>query len=86
MDIHVRLLLQLSVSTEFVLTAEANMIVRRAKLHNDSSCDISQDGQLLCTFIQSSRGYSGDVTLGVFSLQPCNRGQCLYTKIFGNLC
>jgi len=70
----------------YVLTADANVVVRRAKLHNDSSCDISQDGQLLCTFIQNSRGFNGDVTLGVFSLQAQNCGQCLYTKIFGNLC
>jgi len=69
---------------DVVLTAEANVIVRRAKLHNDSSCDISQDGQLLCTFIQTSRSFNGDITLGVFALQPRNRGQCLYTKTFGN--
>jgi len=68
-----------------VLSADANVIVRRAKLHNDSSCDVSQDGRLLCTFIQSGRGFNGDVTLGIFSLQPHNRAQCLYTKIFGNL-
>jgi len=71
-------------NVEFVLTADANVIVRRAKLHNDSSCDVSQDGRLLCTFIQNSRGFNGEVALGVFSLQPHNRGQCLYTKSFGN--
>jgi len=74
-----------TIVVNFVLTAEANVVVRRAKLHNDSSCDISQDGRLLCTFIQNSRGFNGDVTLGVFSLQPCNRGQCLYTKTFGSI-
>jgi len=67
----------------YVASVDANVIVRRAKLHNDSSCDISQDGRLLCTFIQSSRSFNGDVMLGVFSLQPFNRGQCLYTRTFG---
>ena len=76
----------ISFNVEFVLTADANVIVRRAKLHNDSSCDVSQDGRLLCTFIQNSRGFNGEVALGVFSLQPHNRGQCLYTKSFGNFC
>ena len=76
----------LSADTWFALTADANVIIRRAKLHNDSSCDISQDGRLLCTFIQSSCEFNGDVRLGVFSLQRYNRGDCLYTKIFGKLC
>jgi hypothetical protein len=66
-----------------LLNAVVNVVVRRAKLHNDSSCDISQDGRLLCTFIQTSHSFSGDVTLGIFSLLPSSRGQCLYTKIFG---
>ena len=60
------------------------MVVRRAKLHNDASCDLSQDGRLLCVFLPSAgRAFTADVRLGVFSLEPASRGQCLYTRTFG---
>lgn len=73
----------------FLVPVDHNVVVRQAKLHNDASCDIAQDGSLLCTFIQSSRSScpgSGDVsvTLGIFSLNPATRGQCLFRKSFGN--
>ena len=65
------------------LTGESNIVVSRAKIHNDSNVDISQDGQFLCAFVQNSRSFSGDITLGVFSLRPSSLGDCLYSKIFG---
>ncbi len=59
------------------------MIVSPCKLHNDSSCDISVDGNFLATFVPSHRGFPDDTILGIFSLMSNSLGQCLYTKSFG---
>ena len=63
--------------------AEANIVVSECKLHNDATCDISDDGQQLAVFVPSHRGFPDDFILGVFSLAPDTLGDCLYTKSFG---
>lgn len=60
-----------------------NVIVSHCKLHNDASCDISQDGCLLATFVPTHRGFPDDTVLAIYSLQEDTLGQCLYTKGFG---
>ncbi|CAG2197955.1 Activating molecule in BECN1-regulated autophagy protein 1 [Mytilus edulis] len=62
---------------------KVNIIVPHCKLHNDASCDISQDGTLLATFAPSHRGFPDDNIMAVYSLLPQTVGQCLYTKSFG---
>lgn len=63
--------------------ASVGVIVPQCKLHNDASCDISQDRTLLGTFVPSHRGFPDDNILAIFSLLPESRGQCLFTKSFG---
>ena len=58
-------------------------MVQHCKLHNDASCNVSQDGSLLATFVPSHRGFPDDNILAVYSLEPKTRGQCLFTKSFG---
>ena len=65
------------------ISANQNIVVGHCKLHNDASCDISQDGRLLATFVPSHQGFPDDNILAVYSLEPGSRGQCLYTKSFG---
>ena len=60
-----------------------NVIVDKTNLHNDASCDISEDGCYLAAFFPSTIGFPDNTTLGLFSLMPSSRGQCLYTKSFG---
>jgi activator-of-BECN1-regulated-autophagy protein 1 len=69
----------------FPVSAKVNIVVGHCKLHNDASCDISQDGSMLATFVPSHRGFPDDNILAVYSLLPGNRGTCLYTKSFGEL-
>lgn len=61
----------------------SNIVVPHCKLHNEASCDISQDGTLLATFAPSHRGFPDDNIMAVYSLKPDSLGQCLYTKSFG---
>lgn len=63
--------------------SESNVLVRRAKIHNDANVDVSQDGRFICTFTLPARNFSGDITLSVFSLMPENFGECLFAKSFG---
>ena len=65
------------------ISANENIVVPHCKLHNDASCDISQTGTLLATFVPSHHGFPDDNILAVYSLVPSSRGQCLYTKKFG---
>ncbi|CAI9736865.1 serine-rich adhesin for platelets-like [Octopus vulgaris] len=60
-----------------------NVIVPHCKLHNGASCDISQDGSLLATFVPTHRGFPDDTVLAIYSLQEDSLGQCLFTKGFG---
>ncbi|KAL5010312.1 hypothetical protein ScPMuIL_012617 [Solemya velum] len=66
-----------------ITNTEHDVIIKHCKLHNDASCDISQDATLLATFVPSHRGFPDDNILGVFSLDKDSLGQCLYTKSFG---
>ncbi|XP_046346371.1 activating molecule in BECN1-regulated autophagy protein 1A-like isoform X1 [Haliotis rufescens] len=63
--------------------SKANIVVPHCKLHNDASCDISQDATFLATFVPSHRGFPDDNILAVFSLHPDSFAQCLFTKSFG---
>ncbi|ESO88951.1 hypothetical protein LOTGIDRAFT_228915 [Lottia gigantea] len=63
--------------------SKSNIVVPVCKLHNDASCDISQDGTRLATFVPSHRGFPDDNILAVFSLQTHNFSHCLFTKSFG---
>ncbi|XP_062572845.1 activating molecule in BECN1-regulated autophagy protein 1B-like isoform X1 [Saccostrea cucullata] len=62
---------------------KSNIIVQHCKLHNEASCNLSQDGTMLATFVPSHRGFPDDNILAVYSLETRTRGQCLYTKSFG---
>ncbi|KAJ8315012.1 hypothetical protein KUTeg_007162 [Tegillarca granosa] len=66
-----------------ITDSEKNVVVPYCKIHNDASCDISQDGTYLAVFVPCHRGFPDDNILSVFSLLPDKRGQCLYTKSFG---
>lgn len=63
--------------------AKSNIVVQHCKLHNDASCNLSQDGTMLATFVPSHRGFPDDNIMAVYSLEPKTRGQCLFTKSFG---
>lgn len=62
---------------------KSNIVVQHCKLHNDASCNLSQDGTMLATFVPSHRGFPDDNIMAVYSLEPKTRGQCLFTKSFG---
>jgi len=40
---------------QYNFSAEKNVVVRECKIHNDASIDISTDGKLLATLLQSGR-------------------------------
>ncbi|XP_006816812.1 activating molecule in BECN1-regulated autophagy protein 1-like [Saccoglossus kowalevskii] len=63
--------------------ADNNVIVENCKIHNDASCDISQDGTMIAAFVPSHRGFPDDGILAIYSLQADSFGDCLYTKSFG---
>ena len=44
------------------------MIVKEAKIHNDASVDISEDGTLLVTLVPSNLPMT--TVVGVYGLQP----------------
>ena len=45
-----------------------NVIVKEAKIHNDASVDISEDGTLLVTLVPSNLPMT--TVVGVYGLQP----------------
>jgi activator-of-BECN1-regulated-autophagy protein 1 len=47
-----------------------NVIVKEAKIHNDASVDISEDGTILVTLVPSNLPITSVV--GVYGLQPGN--------------
>ncbi|XP_071956412.1 activating molecule in BECN1-regulated autophagy protein 1B-like [Antedon mediterranea] len=63
--------------------AKSCLIVPHCKIHNDNSCDLSQDGRLLATFVPSPFGFPDNGVLAIYSLMPNNFGDVLYTKSFG---
>ncbi|XP_038051794.1 uncharacterized protein LOC119724687 isoform X2 [Patiria miniata] len=60
-----------------------NVIVPHCKIHNDASCDVSQDGRYLAAFVPSPLGFPDDGVLAIYSLMPHNFSDVLYTKSFG---
>ena len=60
-----------------------NVIIPFCKIHNDSSCSISQDGSLIAVFVPSVHGFPMDAQLKVISLKPENYLQCIYSRKYG---
>ena len=61
-------------------------MVREAKIHNDASVDISEDGRLLVTLVPSNLPMT--TLVGLYSLEKGTRGQVLatYRWVGGTLC
>ncbi|XP_063230973.1 uncharacterized protein LOC134535704 isoform X2 [Bacillus rossius redtenbacheri] len=59
--------------------ADENVVVSECKIHNDASIDVSKDGFMLAALLPSDHYENFTNTLGVYSLLPESRGQCLYT-------
>nr|XP_027230784.1 activating molecule in BECN1-regulated autophagy protein 1-like [Penaeus vannamei] len=57
----------------------ANVVVRKCKIHNDASVDISVDGTMLAALVPESQAMT---MVGVYSLREKSRGQLLYSYIF----
>lgn len=53
--------------------SEANIVVQEAKIHNDASVDISEDGSLLVTLVPSNLPMT--TVVGVYSLSPASKGR-----------
>jgi len=56
---------------------EHNVVVKEAKIHNDASVDISEDGKLLVTLAPCNLPMT--TVVGLYSLQARNLGQVLAT-------
>lgn len=63
--------------------SDSHVIAPSCKIHNDASCDISSDGNLLATFVPSAQGFPDDGVVAVYSLEKATLGQCLFAKKFG---
>lgn len=61
-----------------ITDSEKNVVVRECKIHNDASIDISTDGKLLATLLQSGR-INVTTTLGIYSLQWETLGEKIYS-------
>merc|ERR1712079_150115 len=57
--------------------SEANIVVKEAKIHNDASVDISEDGSLLVTLVPSNLPMT--TVVGLYSLRKGNLGDCYAT-------
>ncbi len=55
----------------------ANIVVAEAKIHNDASVDIAEDGTILVTLVPANLPMT--TVVGVYSLKPATRGQCFAT-------
>jgi len=56
---------------------EHNIVVKEAKIHNDASVDISEDGSLLVTLVPSNLPMT--TVVGLYSLRKGNLGDCYAT-------
>ncbi|XP_071642192.1 uncharacterized protein [Temnothorax longispinosus] len=61
-----------------ITDSEKNVVVPECKIHNDASIDISTDGKLLATLLQSGR-INVTTTLGIYSLQWETLGEKIYS-------
>ena len=58
--------------------SSSNLVVNEARIHNDASVDISDDGSILVTLIPSNLPMT--TVVGVYGLKPnSNRGRCYAT-------
>ena len=58
--------------------SSSNLVVNEARIHNDASVDISEDGSILVTLIPSTMPMT--TVVGVYGLRPyANRGRCYAT-------
>lgn len=58
--------------------SNSNLVVNEARIHNDASVDISEDGSILVTLIPSNMPMT--TVVGVYGLKPnYNRGRCYAT-------
>lgn len=57
----------------------ANVVVRKCRIHNDASVDISSDGTMLAALIPENQAMT---MVGVYSLEDRSLGQLLYSFIF----
>ena len=57
--------------------ASANIVVKEAKIHNDASVDMSEDGTILVTLVPSNLPMT--TVVGVYGLSGSERGQCYAT-------
>ncbi|XP_077296059.1 uncharacterized protein LOC143918181 [Arctopsyche grandis] len=55
-----------------------NVVVRECRIHNDANIDISADGRMLVAILPAHRMAHATPTLGIFSLDWNNLGECLY--------
>ena len=56
-----------------------NLVVKEARIHNDASVDISEDGTILVTLIPSNLAIPHSM-VGIFGLKPRSEfGRCLAT-------
>merc|ERR1719412_2697913 len=53
--------------------SQHNVVVQEAKIHNDASVDISEDGSLLVTLVPSNLPMT--TVVGVYSLLPASKGR-----------
>merc|ERR1712079_234255 len=54
--------------------SQHNVVVKEAKIHNDASVDISEDGSLLVTLVPSNLPMT--TVVGLYSLRKENLGDC----------
>jgi len=60
-----------------ISNAEDNIVVKEAKIHNDASVDIAEDGSLLVTLVPSNLPMT--TVIGLYSLRRANLGDCYAT-------
>lgn len=60
-----------------ISNAEDNIVVKEAKIHNDASVDIAEDGSLLVTLVPSNLPMT--TVVGLYSLRRGNLGDCYAT-------
>eukprot|EP00092_Neocalanus_flemingeri_P104080 GFUD01133263.1.p1 GENE.GFUD01133263.1~~GFUD01133263.1.p1 ORF type:complete len:866 (+),score=189.92 GFUD01133263.1:273-2600(+) len=60
-----------------ISVSEQNIVVKEAKIHNDASVDISEDGSLLVTLVPSNLPMT--TVVGLYSLRKGNLGDCYAT-------
>ena len=60
-----------------ISNSEENIVVKEAKIHNDASVAVSEDGSLLVTLVPSNLPMT--TVVGLYSLNRSNLGDCYAT-------